>query len=210
MKIIVALGNPGTKYEHTRHNAGWLVLDQLVESGKLKVESWEKKFDSEIFVPPLLNPPPLGEEKDRGASEQVPLPRGEGLGEGGKIILVKPQTFMNESGRAVREICDFYKIDIKKDLLIVHDDTDLPLGSIRTTNSSSAAGHNGVSDIIEKLGTQDFHRVRIGVESRESRGEMPTDAFVLQNFAPEETKKLREEVFPKVKEHIDKFLITNV
>ena len=201
MKIIVGLGNPEKKYENTRHNAGWLALDMLIELWDLKNELWSKKFESEIIESPLLSPPPQGEE-----IEPVPLPRGEGQGKGEKILFVKPQTYMNESGKAVKAICDFYKVDIKKDLLVVHDDSDLPLGAIRTTESSSSAGHNGVSDIIEKLGTQDFHRIRIGVESRATRNDLPTDAFVLQNFSDDELKKLREEIFPKVKLEIEKFL----
>ena len=106
---------------------------------------------------------------------------------------------MNESGEAVKAICDFYKIDVSKDLLIIHDEVDLPLGTIRVTDSSSAAGHNGVQDIIEKLGTQDFHRLRVGVESRPSREHLPTEAFVLQNFTAEELQKLKEEIFPQAK-----------
>ena len=179
VKIIVGLGNPGNKYQLTRHNAGWLALDYFVSDLGLKTEdlNWQKKFDAEILHP--------------GHSD---------------YILVKPQTFMNESGRAVKAICDFYKIDITANLLVIHDDTDLPLGTIRTTASSSAAGHNGVQDIIDKLGSQDFRRVRIGVESRLSRNSMPTDAFVLQNFMEDELEKLKSEVFPKVIEEIKKFL----
>ena len=144
VKIIVALGNPGAKYQNTRHNAGWLALDYFISDLKNKVEdlSWQKKFDSEILH--------LGHSDTNSDTSDY--------------TLVKPQTYMNESGRAVKAVCDFYKIDISANLLVLHDDTDLPLGALRVTGSSSAAGHNGVQDIIDKLGSQDFHRIRIGVE----------------------------------------------
>lgn len=184
MKIIVGLGNPGKKYEHTRHNAGFLAIDDFIGElmsdpktpGSFTLRS-EIKFHGQI----------------------IPLPNFQGL-------LFKPQTFMNESGSAVKKICDFYKVDVAKDLSIIHDDTDLPLGTIRTTGSSSAAGHNGVQDIIQNLSTQDFHRVRIGVESRASRDDMPTEAYVLQNFSADELKILNADVFPKVKLEIKRFI----
>ena len=179
MKIIVGLGNPGEKYKNNRHNAGFMAVDFFATSYKLQATSWQNNFDSALVDFSFVDK---------------------------KIILAKPQTFMNESGIAVKQLCDFYKIDTAKDLLIVHDDTDLPLGTIRYTDSSSSAGHNGVADIIEKLGTQDFHRIRIGVESRESRNDLPTDAFVLQNFTSDELKKLEANILPQVKTEIEKFL----
>ncbi len=179
MKIIVGLGNPGEKYNNTRHNAGFLAIDYLIGDLKLEIGQLQNNFKSQILE---------FEINDE------------------KIVLVKPQTFMNESGTAVKAICDFYKIDAKENLLIIHDDSDLPLGIIKTTGSSSSAGHNGVADIIEKLGSQDFHRIRIGVESRASRNDIPTEAFVLQNFSGEEIKILNEEVLPKVKTKIESFI----
>lgn len=190
MRVIIGLGNPGKKYIYTRHNAGWLILDWLIEDLGLVDTKWEKKFDAEILETPTTPLPSAG-----------PL-----LGQEGKTLLVRPQTFMNESGRAVKAICDFYKTDIHQDLLIIHDDTELPFATIKTAESSSSAGHNGVEDIINKLGTQEFHRIRIGVEARTSRDEIPTDVFVLQNFTADELKKLKIEVFPKVKLKIEKFL----
>jgi peptidyl-tRNA hydrolase, PTH1 family len=177
MKLIVGLGNPGTKYEHNRHNAGWLALNFYLK--RVKTIACESKFNAEIC------------ELHQDAQ---------------KIFFVKPRTFMNESGSAVAEIVNFYKVDVSKDLLIVHDEVDLPLGTIRANSSSGAAGHNGVKDIIEKLGTQDFHRIRIGIETRESGSDMPTDAFVLQNFKEDELTKLEADVFPKIKDEIEKFL----
>lgn len=179
MKIIVGLGNKGEKYTYTRHNAGFLALDYFLKTlGNIAPAC--TKFNSELV------------EASFGVE---------------KIFFIKPQTFMNLSGDAVSEVVNFYKINISKDLLVLHDEIDLPFGSIRHTKSSSPAGHNGVKDIIEKLGTQDFQRIRIGVESRSSRDQIPTDAFVLQNFTNNELKKLTTDVFIKVSEEIKKFLL---
>jgi PTH1 family peptidyl-tRNA hydrolase len=180
MKLIVGLGNPGEKYKQTRHNAGFLALDFLLNNDGFMDAKPSHEFKSEIFS-----------WKDAA---------------GEKILFVKPQTYMNDSGQALKIICNFYKMNLAKDLLVVHDDTDLPFGEIRTTDSSSSAGHNGVQSIIDNIGTQNFHRVRIGVEARQSRDQMPTDAFVLQNFSDEELKKLREEILPKVETEIKNFL----
>ena len=180
MKLVVGLGNPGEKYKHTRHNAGFLAVDFILHDGNQFMEARESKdFKSDVFT--------LGQD-------------------GNKIILLKPLTYMNDSGQALKVIVNFYKIDVAKDLLVIHDEVDLPFGSIRLTDSSSGAGHNGVQSIIDNLGTQDFNCIRIGVEARASRADMPTDAFVLQNFTDEELKKLQAEILPKVKEEAEKFL----
>ena len=192
MKIIIGLGNPGDKYKNTRHNAGFMAVDFVVGDWKLPahrsppeadeggdIGSWQNNFESMIL---------------RSSHSHQ------------KTIFVKPQTFMNESGRAVKQICDFYKVDVAKDLLVVHDDTDLPLETIRANSNISSAGHKGVQNVIDSLGTRDFHRIRIGVETRASRNDMPTDAFVLQNFTDEELKKLQSDVFPMVKMEIEKFI----
>lgn len=164
MKFIIGLGNPGKEYEKTRHNAGFLALDFIARMPGVEVLKEEKRLDAIIK-----------EVKLSDSNE--------------KISLVYPQTFMNNSGIAVRKILDFYKQPINS-IIVLHDEVDLPLGTIKFTESSSAAGHNGVSSIIEALGTQDFKRIRIGIESRESRDQIPTDKFVLQNFSEDELKKL--------------------
>jgi PTH1 family peptidyl-tRNA hydrolase len=179
MKLIVGLGNPGEKYKQTRHNAGFLALDFLLKDDGFMKAQPSREFKSEMYT--WAN----GDEK---------------------VIFLKPQTYMNDSGQALKTICNFYKMDLPKDLLVVHDDTDLPFGEIRTTDSSSSAGHNGVQSIIDNLGTQNFHRIRIGVETRRSRDDLPTDAFVLQNFSDQEIKKLREEILPEVEKKIKSFL----
>jgi PTH1 family peptidyl-tRNA hydrolase len=168
-QIIVGLGNPGEQYRHTRHNAGWLALDHMVESGSFVKLSEVKKFDSVMW-----------EVQDGRTDEGVSA---------GKILFVYPHTFMNSSGDAVAAIVAYYKLS-PADVLVIHDDVDLPLGTTKFTAGSGAAGHNGVQSIIDALHTQDFRRIRIGVETRESRDVLPTDAFVLQPFTPDELKQL--------------------
>jgi PTH1 family peptidyl-tRNA hydrolase len=169
MQIIVGLGNPGEQYKNTRHNAGWLALDYMVSSGDFAKLSETKKFDAVIW--------------------EVAVARSTDGANDGKILFVYPHTFMNNSGDAVAKIIDYYKVS-PTDLLVIHDEVDLPLGTIKFTAGSSAAGHNGVQSIIDALRTQDFRRIRIGIEARESREMLPTDAFVLQQFTPDEMKQL--------------------
>ncbi len=180
MKLIVGLGNPGKKYAQTRHNAGWLALDDFADAYGVEPGAWKNDFHSNIAETLLL---------------------------GQKILLAKPQTFMNLSGQAVKEICAYHKLTPGKNLLVVHDDIDLVLGVIRQTESSSDAGHNGVANIIAELGTQDFRRIRIGIETRASRLEIPTEAFVLQNIPQAELEKLRDEIFPLTREAIEDFIL---
>ncbi len=177
VKLIIGLGNPGNKYEHNRHNAGFLAIDDYLKN--IQSINCQSSFKAQIC------------ELHFGAQ---------------KVFFVKPQTFMNLSGEAAKAIADFYKVDASKDILVVHDDVDLPFGNLRATDSSSAAGHNGVQNIIDTLSTQNFHRIRIGVESRTDKTIPPTESFVLQNFSGEELKKLQADVFPKVKEEIEKYI----
>lgn len=175
MKLIVGLGNPGEKYQHTRHNAGFLAVDYYLKNLS---PDWQSKFKSEICQ----------------------------LVSGTEIIMfAKPQTFMNNSGEAVKEICDFYKIEPEKDLLVIHDDKDLPIGisGIREADDSSSAGHNGVQNIIDKLGTQNFHRIRIGIARPDNQ--LPTDAFVLQDFPPDDWRILQS-TLPDINAKIENFL----
>lgn len=148
MKLIVGLGNPGSKYEHTRHNMGFDTLDLLNKTLKIKLD--KKKF--------------------------------QGLyGKGEDVILFKPETFMNLSGIAVREIMTFYKIDIE-DLLVISDDMALPVGKIRLRDSGSSGGHKGLQNIIDNLGTDKFKRVRIGI----GEPKVNTIDFVLSKPSKEE------------------------
>jgi PTH1 family peptidyl-tRNA hydrolase len=177
MKIIVGLGNPGARYATTRHNAGFLAIDAFLKDHPgIQCQS---KFASEIC------------EIHFGTI---------------KTFVVKPQTFMNESGRAVRELLQFYKADPRTDLLVIHDEVDLPFGTVRMAADSSAAGHNGVQDIIDKLGTQEFRRVRSGVDARQSRNDFPTENYVLSPFTDDELSRLHSEILPLVSKEIQDFI----
>lgn len=166
MKIVIGLGNPGKKYTDTRHNAGYLALDVLAETHPFG--SWEEK-------------------------KKLLATIAEGQIDGEKVLLVKPSVFMNESGQTVRKILDFYKLT-PADLVVLHDDLDIAPGTIKTTLSSRAAGHNGVADIIEYLGTQDFKRYRIGIgRPTEVLGAcQPSHDYVLNTFTLPERTLLQE------------------
>jgi len=180
MKLIVGLGNPGEQYKNTRHNAGFLAIDFILNDGDgFMLAKPTHEFKSEVHTIDV---------------------------DGQKVMFLKPQTYMNDSGQALKVICNFYKMDISKDLLVLHDDSDLPFGTIRATDSSSSAGQNGVQSIIDNLGTQTFHRIRIGVETRINRDEMDTKDFVLQNFNEDELKQLNAAVFPTIKTEVEKFI----
>lgn len=133
MKLIVGLGNPGAKYEGTRHNVGFQVIDRLVRENA--ATGPRPKFDAEIW---------------------------ECTSEGQKSLLLKPQTFMNRSGGSVRKAVDFYQVPFE-DVLIVCDDFNLPLGQLRIRSSGSDGGQNGLADVIRCMGTPDVPRLRIGI-----------------------------------------------
>ncbi|MBU1031530.1 aminoacyl-tRNA hydrolase [Patescibacteria group bacterium] len=172
MKLIVGLGNPGEKYAQVRHNLGFRVVDELAESVKGQGESWKKedKFKSEILNF-TLNASPL--------------------------TLVKPQTYMNNSGMAVRQLADYFKI-ATEDIIIIHDEMDLPLGKIKVRLGGAAAGHHGVESIIKTLGTDQFIRVRLGVEPLEGFIRQP-EKFVLEQFIPKEKPKVKHMIKQAVK-----------
>jgi PTH1 family peptidyl-tRNA hydrolase len=154
--LIVGLGNPGDQYRHTRHNFGFMVIDRLAE--KLAVSLKKVKFKALLAETKL---------------------------DGQALILAKPMTFMNDSGRAVRPLLRFFKVP-PDHLLIVHDDLDLPLGSLRLRPTGSSGGQRGVASIIATLGTQDFPRLRLGISR--PPGQMDPVAYVLQNFTPAEAE----------------------
>lgn len=181
MKLIVGLGNPGEKYKNNRHNVGFLALDYILNDGDgFMTAVPSRDFKSEIFTWQNEN--------------------------GSKVVFLKPQTFMNDSGQAIKTICNFYKIDITKDLMVIHDEIDLVFSEIRVSKNASDAGHNGVKSIIADLGTQDFLRLRIGIETRNSKEELSTESFVLQNFSKLEIETLYKNLFPKIKEEVQIFI----
>lgn len=162
MKIILAQGNPGAKYNGSRHNVGFQLADILAESQGATF-STKTKFKAEIA---------------------------EFSAKGEKILIVKPTTFYNETGFSARALCDFYKVDHRQDLLILHDDLSLPFGTIRTRQKGSDAGNNGLKSIIAHL-DDEFPRIKIGIANLILTRSPQTD-FVLNKFSLEEAKKLPE------------------
>ncbi len=163
MFIIAGLGNPGKKYETTRHNVGFCVIDKLAAAYNISVT----------------------EEKYKALA-------GNGYIEGNRVLLLKPQTYMNLSGESVREAVDFYKADPSTDLIVILDDIDLPLGQLRIRKSGSAGGHKGLKSIISCLGTQEFARLRVGIGARPPL--MDLADYVLSHF-PAEEWRLMDETF---------------
>ncbi|KKW41553.1 MAG: Peptidyl-tRNA hydrolase [Candidatus Magasanikbacteria bacterium GW2011_GWA2_56_11] len=159
MKLVVGLGNPGKKYAKTRHNAGFMALDSVRDKLAVQTElsPWElsSKFNAQISA---------------GTLDQK------------KILLVKPMTYMNASGESVQLVAHFYGLT-PADIVVVHDDKDLPLGTVRVQKDRSHAGHNGVRSVIEHLGTKDFLRVRIGIASQGHLSAADTAKFVLNKFS---------------------------
>ncbi len=160
MKLIIGLGNPGKEYEKTRHNAGFLAVDKIVSSSEYQVSSVKQKFNAEISQGTINNE---------------------------KTILAKPQTFMNNSGQAVRAILDYYKIN-PEDIIVIHDDLDIPLGEFKISKNKNSGGHKGVQSIIDHLGTKDFTRIRIGINAENKK--TPTEKFVLGKFSEDETREI--------------------
>lgn len=161
MFIIAGLGNPDRQYEGTRHNVGFDVIDRLADKYNIAVDV--KKHRA------LL---------------------GKGVIEGQKVILAKPQTYMNLSGESIRSLVDYYKIDGEHELLVIYDDINLGVGQLRIREKGSAGGHNGIKNIIAHLGTQVFPRIRVGVGEKPSRYDLAD--YVLGHFSRAE-KELMDE-----------------
>lgn len=166
MKVIVGLGNPGEKYSKNRHNVGFMVVERLL------AEITNNQIPKSKQVP---------------NSFQINKKFNAEIVQAKEYLLVKPQTFMNDSGVAVSAICRFYKVDLN-DLYIVHDDLDITLGNYKIQHGKGPQVHNGLRSIEEKLGSDQFYNVRVGVENREIRGNkgIPGMIYSLQDFRPEE------------------------
>lgn len=158
MKVVIGLGNPGLAYTGTRHNVGFMVLEYLAAG--TGYGPW---------------------------SEKNAVERCEGQEFGEKVLLVKPLAYMNLSGRPVRQVVEFYKIELP-DLLVVTDDVNLPLGQIRLRGSGSAGGHNGLKDVERHLGAQDYARLRLGVG--DPGGQRDLADYVLARFKPSERNEV--------------------
>ncbi len=173
MKLIVGLGNPGKEYEKTRHNIGFITIANFVDDGKWKMENGKWKGEWQ-----------------------------ESVLDGQKIIFLKPMEYMNRSWWALSQIANFYKIE-SKDILVIHDDIDLPVGKIQLKLWWSSAGHNGLKDIIEKLWTKDFWRLRIGVDRPLVKEDVAD--YVLHTFKKEE-KNLIDDKAWEIEDQIKKFI----
>lgn len=161
MFVIAGLGNPGKEYENTRHNAGFNTIDVL--SSKYNIPVSEKEHKALV---------------------------GKGYIDGTKVILVKPQTYMNNSGEALREITDYYKVDPENELIVIYDDISLDVGMIRIRDKGSAGGHNGIKSIINHLGTQVFLRIKVGVGDKIPQ--MDLADHVLGHFTGEDKDNIKE------------------
>lgn len=158
MKLIAGLGNPGNRYKFTRHNMGFLVVDHLAAS--CEIDLGLKKFDALC---------------------------GKGSIESTQVLLAEPQSFMNLSGFAIQRLIDYFKIEVKE-LVVVHDDLDLPFGTIRLKYGGGHGGHKGLMSIIQQTGSRDFTRVRMGIGKPAHKGMV--DDYVLQVFSREEVADL--------------------
>lgn len=159
--LVAGLGNPEKKYDGTRHNAGFVVIDRLAETCNIAYGGTQKKAAV-----------------------------GKGTIGSRKVLLAKPLTYMNLSGEAVRGLSDYYKIDTTKDLIVISDDVDLPVGMIRIRKQGSAGGHNGLKDIIKHLGHDRFLRVRVGVGGKPQGKDMI--GHVLGSVPPDEREAMEE------------------
>ena len=168
MFIIVGLGNPSKEYEGTRHNAGFEVIDRIADKYNISVDT--KKHRALI---------------------------GKGIIGGQKVILAKPQTFMNLSGESVRSLLDYYKVDEEQEFIVIYDDISLEPGQLRIRLKGSAGGHNGIKNIIAHLGTQEFPRIKVGVGAKPPK--MDLADYVLSRFGAEE-QKIMDEAFGEAAE----------
>ena len=161
MFIIAGLGNPDRQYEGTRHNAGFDVIDRIAEKYNIAVDT--KKHRACI---------------------------GKGIIGGQKVLLAKPQTYMNLSGESIRSLVDYYKIDEENELLVVYDDISLDVGQLRIRAKGSAGGHNGIKNIIAHLGTQVFPRIKVGVGEKPKGYDLAD--YVLGHFSKAERERMEE------------------
>lgn len=169
MKLIVGLGNLGKEYENTRHNIGFMAIDNY-----LKNESFKEKFSS-LYIEKTINE--------------------------NKVIFMKPTTFMNNSGIAVKQIMDYFKISVE-DVLIIYDDMDFNIGTYKIKKDGSSGGHNGMKSIINYLGTEDVKRLRIGI----SKHDNDAISYVLGKFSTTE-KEIINNILDKVNNIIDDFIV---
>lgn len=174
MYIIAGLGNPTMQYEGTRHNAGFDVIDALADKYNISVDGRKNR----AYI-------------------------GKGIIEGQKVLLVKPQTYMNLSGESIGGLVDYFKIDEEQDLIVIYDDISLSPGQIRIRKKGSAGGHNGIKNIIAHLGTQVFPRIKVGVGDKPKKYDLAD--YVLSHFTKAEREEM-EEGYQKAIQAVEKIL----
>ncbi|MFI3170752.1 MAG: aminoacyl-tRNA hydrolase [Eubacteriales bacterium] len=178
MFIIIGLGNPTKQYNGTRHNVGFDVIDMLADKYNINVDGRKNK----AFV-------------------------GKGIIEAQKVLLVKPQTYMNLSGESVRGLVDFYKVDESSEILVIYDDVSLDVGQMRIRKKGSAGGHNGIKSIISHLGTQEFLRIKVGVGEKPKGYDLAD--YVLGHFSKGE-KELMTEGYERVSIAIQNIIVGDI
>ena len=173
MKLIVGLGNPGRSYANNRHNIGFTCLNHFARTQGIK-------FDRKQGLARI----------------------GRGTATGNKVVLARPQTYMNQSGQSVSRLVRKFRIN-PQDLLVIHDDLDLPLAKIRLSHGSGSGGHKGINSIIQELGSQDFTRIRVGIgrPAQPNPSEDDIIAYVLSDFTPQEKQAINQ-IIPRVSEAI--------
>lgn len=174
MYIIAGLGNPTMQYEGTRHNVGFDVIDALADKYNISVDGRKNR----AYI-------------------------GKGIIEGQKVLLVKPQTYMNLSGESIGGLVDYFKIDEEQDLIVIYDDISLSPGQIRIRKKGSAGGHNGIKNIIAHLGTQVFPRIKVGVGEKPKKYDLAD--YVLSHFTKAEREEM-EEGYQKAIQAVEKIL----
>lgn len=163
MFLIVGLGNPGKQYEHTRHNVGFDVMDAIADKYNISIS--EKKHKALC---------------------------GKGVIGGNKVVLAKPQTFMNLSGESVAELLNYYKLDPEEEMIVIYDDISLAPGNLRIRKKGSAGGHNGIKNIIAMTGTQNFLRIKVGVGEKPKGWDLAD--YVLGHFDAADRKEVEEAI----------------
>lgn len=161
IRMVAGLGNPGDEYENTRHNAGFKAIDELARQAG--VTYWKTQLGAEVAVIQVHDPDADGARRE--------------------VVLVKPQSYMNTSGGPISKLCAQYQVSMEE-LLVIHDELDIPEGDVRVKVGGGHAGHNGLRSIIDKMGGRDFSRIRVGIGN--PPGRMPVADFVLKQFRPKE------------------------
>lgn len=161
IRMVAGLGNPGDEYENTRHNAGFKAIEELARQAG--VTYWKTQLGAEVAVIQVHDPDADGARRE--------------------VVLVKPQSYMNTSGGPISKLCAQYQVSVEE-LLVIHDELDIPEGDVRVKVGGGHAGHNGLRSIIDKMGGRDFSRIRVGIGN--PPGRMPVADFVLKQFRPKE------------------------